>query len=60
MRSPSPNADVFGSAAEYDFWTDATHAAAAPAAMKPFFEMARMVLRPYRSRLRLALRTVKR
>ena len=36
-----PNADLFVSAAEYDFWTDGAYAAAAPAAMKPFFEMAR-------------------
>jgi glyoxylase-like metal-dependent hydrolase (beta-lactamase superfamily II) len=46
-----PNADVFVSAAEYDFWTDAAHAAVAPAAMKPFFETAKTVVRPYGSRL---------
>jgi glyoxylase-like metal-dependent hydrolase (beta-lactamase superfamily II) len=49
-----PNADLFVSAAEYDVWTDGAHAAAAPAAMKPFFEMAKRVLRPYGSRLHRA------
>ena len=51
-RATFPNAKLYVSAAEHDFWTDASQAARAPTDMKPLFEMARTALRPYGSRLR--------
>jgi glyoxylase-like metal-dependent hydrolase (beta-lactamase superfamily II) len=51
-RAAFPNADLVVSAAEYDHWTDESHAARAPAGMKAFFQMARSALRPYGPRLR--------
>ncbi len=51
-RAAFPNADLVVSAAEYDYWTDDSHAAHAPAGMKAFFPMAKSALRPYVARLR--------
>ncbi len=51
-RAAFPNADLVVTAAEYAFWTDARHAAQAPAGMQAFFQMARRALRPYGARVR--------
>jgi glyoxylase-like metal-dependent hydrolase (beta-lactamase superfamily II) len=50
-RAAFPNATVYLSAREHDFWTDEAEAARAPEAMKPFFKKAKEVLRPYGARL---------
>ncbi|GAB1576525.1 MBL fold metallo-hydrolase [Bordetella petrii] len=44
-----PNADVYASRAEADFWLSTTVAAQAPADVQPFFKMSREAAAPYQA-----------
>jgi glyoxylase-like metal-dependent hydrolase (beta-lactamase superfamily II) len=51
-RPRYPNATLYAHAAEVAFWTSPESAAAAPEAMRPFFQLARNALAAYQGRLR--------
>jgi glyoxylase-like metal-dependent hydrolase (beta-lactamase superfamily II) len=51
-RARYPNATLYAHADEVAFWTSTERAAAAPEAMRPFFQLARNALAAYEGRLR--------